>query len=189
MGLQCWLPFLISLNIFFYQRSEIADQIKHTYLQYLSFKVTLSDVFFFFKQILCININLIIHFWWGFDQRVVQFHKPKLDMTVLIFTLVCYASTHWVGEALCFRVVRPSVRPVLWTRYLKSWWTDFDQTLCTYSLPPSNELIRFSRSRVKGQSCYGKFVRNLVNMILQEPVNRFSSNLAHILPTTLQWTD
>ena len=93
------------------------------------------------------------------------------------------------AEAICFRVVRPCVRPCvrdsrgsfMFPRYLQYLLTDFRQTFVTGASRDRDELIRFWGQKVKCQGhgmteCIPDFH---VSTISPVSIARFSRNFCH----------
>jgi len=56
-----------------------------------------------------------------------------------------------LAKALCFGAVRPFIRPdrMLLPSYLMNGLSNLDETYSEYSLTPTDDLIRFCKSKVK----------------------------------------
>ena len=99
-------------------------------------------------------------------------------------------------EALCFRVVRPSVRTrISLTRNLKNPLVDFHHTWPRGAPWRVDELIRFWARSAQGQrSKVNELGLNMLflprfNTKSQEPLGGFSSNLVQGCDTRSRWTD
>jgi len=78
-------------------------------------------------------------------------HLSPIQFT-LSNIILCLRPPIRMSEALCFRVVRPSVRAcILLARYLTNQWTEFHRTLVDDVVECVDEPIRFWRSKGQGQ--------------------------------------